>query len=1033
MQSDYEAITRHNEEQLGKDTASRKSQVNMYSDFSHFVYEILQNADDYDASTVTFKLSENELVIDHNGIPFEEENVKAISYFGKSTSRDDLIKTGRFGLGFKSVFAFTASPVIHSGEENFEIYNLYRLKALLAPYDLEPGKTRIRLPFNHMEKHPDYVETLVAKEKAFDKISYRLKNLDLTTLLFTRNILEIKWNVQDKEGNYDEGHYLREDRLKKNVNGHFQTRKTEITDGNILHTYLVFSRPIKWQGDDHKPVDVAFYLDDHDAIEVIRLSKKPLFVLFPTTVQTHMGFIINGPFRTPAHRETVSQDDDFNQFLIEEIASLLGQSLLDIRERGLLTVSFLETLPIRMKDFPPYGMFQPIVDSVRHALMERELLPTEDGMFTSAKNVKLARGSELRKLLSPAQLKEFFSSQKEIKWLSGEITQDRTPDLRSYLMNELDVEEITREVFARKISGTFLKNQSDEWIVTFYTYLSGREALWKKATYNWQSPGLLRSKPIIRLNDGNQVNPFRPDGSPNAYLPVEKETDLPIVNVNIAENEIARDFLKKLGIPEQDLVAEVFEKILPKYNQNDMGIFLEEHKRDIAKIRLAYLTDSQDKKRRLLKKLKDTPFIYSECSVLLTEAYKRPAEVYFSNHDLLMYFKGNKDAWFVSSKYDEILSSLIKDRFMMSFTKDRFMNFLKELGVAEHIRIKRKKENSRGYVVIRSSHGWHKRGHNGFDPDIEIDGLEYAIKHPTMEKSLFVWNNLAIPHSDCISGIIESSSRKTYEFSRKNKGTSEFGHLLINSAWLPGSDENFHMPGELSLDDLPESFRPDEKLSKQLEMKKDVMAKLAIEAGISQTTISLAQKLEKQPELLKEFESRFHAVPSRPKFPKSSSVDPVRREEHLIDDLQTAAEKTYEVRDRSVRTTRGDIDPVVWLRSQYTNDSEQMVCQICKQEMPFKKLDREYYFEKVEIFDRNILPKEHEAQFLALCPLCAAMYKELIKRDKNAMVRLKDDLMIADDPELPIKLGDIKASVRFVETHFNDLKVILREPGDKVD
>ena len=38
MPSDYIAITKYNEEQLGKDTASRKSQVNMYSDFSHFVF-----------------------------------------------------------------------------------------------------------------------------------------------------------------------------------------------------------------------------------------------------------------------------------------------------------------------------------------------------------------------------------------------------------------------------------------------------------------------------------------------------------------------------------------------------------------------------------------------------------------------------------------------------------------------------------------------------------------------------------------------------------------------------------------------------------------------------------------------------------------------------------------------------------------------------------------------------------------------------------------------------------------------------------
>ena len=127
MPSNYKAITEYNEDQLGKDTSSRKTQVSMYSDPTHFVYEILQNADDYGATEVLFKISKNEVVIEHNGVPFKEENVKAITYFGKSTSREDLVKTGRFGIGFKSVFAFTATPIIISGTEHFQIYGLYRV------------------------------------------------------------------------------------------------------------------------------------------------------------------------------------------------------------------------------------------------------------------------------------------------------------------------------------------------------------------------------------------------------------------------------------------------------------------------------------------------------------------------------------------------------------------------------------------------------------------------------------------------------------------------------------------------------------------------------------------------------------------------------------------------------------------------------------------------------------------------------------------------------------------------------------------
>ena len=46
MPTDYRAISAYNEEMLGKDRASRMSQVSMYADTAHFVFEILQNADD---------------------------------------------------------------------------------------------------------------------------------------------------------------------------------------------------------------------------------------------------------------------------------------------------------------------------------------------------------------------------------------------------------------------------------------------------------------------------------------------------------------------------------------------------------------------------------------------------------------------------------------------------------------------------------------------------------------------------------------------------------------------------------------------------------------------------------------------------------------------------------------------------------------------------------------------------------------------------------------------------------------------------
>ena len=106
-----------------------------------------------------------------------------------------------------------------------------------------------------------------------------------------------------------------------------------------------------------------------------------------------------------------------------------------------------------------------------------------------------------------------------------------------------------------------------------------------------------------------------------------------------------------------------------------------------------------------------------------------------------------------------------------------------------------------------------------------------------------------------------------------------------------------------------------------------------------------------------------------------------------------------------------------------------MICQICEKEMPFKKRDKEYYFEAVEALSRNYFAKEHEAQFLAMCPLCAAMYKEFVKHDENTMKFLKNALINSENLEVPLQLGKLNTSVRFVEIHFQDIRTIIEAQG----
>ena len=212
---------------------------------------------------------------------------------------------------------------------------------------------------------------------------------------------------------------------------------------------------------------------------------------------------------------------------------------------------------------------------------------------------------------------------------------------------------------------------------------------------------------------------------------------------------------------------------------------------------------------------------------------------------------------------------------------------------------------------------------------------------------------------------------------------------MINTAWLPNSNGDMCRPNELTLDDLPESFVRDEKLANQLGMKKNIIAQLANELGIDQETIQFAKQIKDR----------------KPVFPVRIINNSERRRKKLSDKIDAATPKKYIKQERSERITRNEIDPSTWLKNQYTNDHDQMVCQICKQEMPFRKHDGEYYFEAVEVLSNDYLTKENEAQFLALCPLCAARYKEFVKREENAMQELYQTLKNSDRLEVFFELG----------------------------
>ncbi len=76
------------------------------------LYELLQNAADSGASRAAFRLESGTLLFLHNGSPFTENDVEAISFVNSSTKPVGTI--GFMGIGFKAAFEISDQPEIQS-------------------------------------------------------------------------------------------------------------------------------------------------------------------------------------------------------------------------------------------------------------------------------------------------------------------------------------------------------------------------------------------------------------------------------------------------------------------------------------------------------------------------------------------------------------------------------------------------------------------------------------------------------------------------------------------------------------------------------------------------------------------------------------------------------------------------------------------------------------------------------------------------------------------------------------------------------
>jgi hypothetical protein len=838
--SNYEGICEENRRRYGTEGAQKSGGLaaGLYDDRTHFIFELLQNAEDAlgrrgvwnGQHKVAFALTPTCLTLTHFGKPFDEPDVRSVCDIAESTKNESSI--GRFGLGFKSVYTVTDFPEIHSGDEDFAIEDyVFPKRADRTPRKAD--ETQIILPLK-----PE--DTTAPQE-----ITAGFRHLGSGALLFLRHIDEISWSVEGGAS----GFYLRNspETLGPNVQ-RITVIGQESGQAEVDQNWLVFHRDV-FSAEQQKVgrVEIAFSLvavkDAPGRWAVQPLASSPLVVFFPTVVESHLGFLVQGPYRTTPSRDNIPPSDPWNQHLVRETANLLVEAMRWMRDSQMLDVSALRCLPLDREKFlqGQGSRFAPLFNAVRQAFQDEALLPRFDGGYVAVGQAKLARTLELRELFSPEQIAAVFGSE-VAAWLSGDITQDKAPEILKYLTHELGIELITPTKLVPSLTKPFLEAQPDEWVSRLYEFLSGQEAALRRR---------LDTIPLVRLEDGTHVVAHE-DGEAKAFLPSIIATGFPTVRRAVCATPVARAFLSSLRITEPDPVDDVIRNILPKYRQDEVDLDEGAYAADIERIRSAFKSDLTDtQKAKLRTALVDTTFVMVVDTGDGKGYVAKPDDVYIATDRLQQLFAGVPGILIVDNEYDCLRGEDIRD-LLVSCGASRYLipqATPSGLGHSEKAQIRREAGLERA--------SWESQAE-----DFTLRGLTQFLDFlPTLKadeaaaRVKVLWEALADIEARNAATFYGSYKWGYSHETKTARFDAAFIRMLNQVAWVPNADGELVPPGLVVFDTL--GWKPSPLLLTKISFKPPIIDQLAKEAGIDPAILDL---LRRDPAIVAELASRLSSA-----------------------------------------------------------------------------------------------------------------------------------------------------------------------------
>ena len=1005
----------------------RRIVEDLYPDTAHFIYELLQNAEDTRASEAAFVLSGEALVFEHDGRPFDEADIRGITDIGEGTKAEDDDKIGRFGIGFKAVFLYTETPRIWSPTYAFEISEMV-LPSELPPDPVLGDRTRFEFALNSGKKPRDL---------AFSEVRDGLEEISEITLLFLSHIEEIQWRI-------DGG---REGRLLRIPHSDYHIEILREIDGSATESshFLRFTEPV--EGLELQYAAIAFELEPLAGIDpsdgrtsfakqfrIAPADRGCVAVYFTAAKETsNLRFHLHAPFVPELSRSSI-KDTPANEPLFRQVAMLAARSLSTIRDLGLLDRDFLAVLPNSQDEIP--AQYTPIREAIVDAMNERPLTPMHAGGHAPASRLLQAEAG-LKDLLGFDDVRFLIDGDDDLRdWAIAATQRNSRVDrfLRGLDIQQWGVEQFLEALDSRFSNRRRLCYSTYTWKQgpdqPFVDWMTGKPPEWHRALYALFHREL--EDELDRFDDICIVR--RSNGKygtgRESFFPTPETREDPI-HPRVAEDTYAgegtrteqtraRAFLEGIGVREVGEFQQVEAILERRYTDPARVPPWKTHESDLR--RFIALVEKDRSASSLLKN-----YVIFQGS---DRAWSRPGSLYLD----IPYLETGLQSYY-GNLGSESSRTALSDSYTTFDMLARLVPFARMCGVADRLEIVtvRCTDNPKKAYLHRAPGAVLTQ--TRIDRDFTIPGLDALFERLTLDLSRLVWNAL------CDRSHGERILKATFRYNQSNYphyADSQLVHQLRNAAWVPQRDREFVRPAEALRDLLPDGFPFDpgwawlaairfgaetEKRAEQLRRTQEI----ATELGFSdEAALTDGRRFA---ELAPDTRQRILAEHEGPvDLPTREPGNRDRRAETVREEARKAPGRATEKRPRSVSVNRDAVkreqtDP--YLRDLYTNADDITICQVCKDRLPFWLADGSYFFESVEFLPD--LEKHHYQNYLALCPNHAAMFMHA----NGSKDKMRDPLLALDGSELELTLADQPVTVYFTESHVADLRVIIEVENAK--